>query len=505
MATKKVLLIGLDGAPPDMVFRCAREGLLPNIGWLMAKGAYGHLRSTIPPMTCPAWVSSVTGVDVEEHGVYDFFLHLDLERKKMIFANSRTRRVKALWNFLTGAGMSTICLDMPVTSPPEKIEGAMISGFLSPSTRSNFTYPRGLKEELLEMGYRIDVGDTALDRIMLFKQSPLRFIGEFTSLIRRRLRAAEYLMENFEWDLFITIFTALDRINHFLWEFLDPAHVGYRKEPDILVRIAKAYREADRAVGELVRKAGPDTDIIIYSDHGFRPLNYVFFMNSLFMAKGILKVRRRAISSLIPAREAYVKLSRRIPLLEYLRRSLLPTWLVRDIGQAIKPSSDMFSFSDIDPESTVAFQLGQNIHINLRALDGEEVQEVLKRVQEVLEEARKITKIGGVAREMPSPVEAGKKIPVISLYPEGDISAKHYMPISGRMIYKYGSTRQEDIAIPALMWSGDHSLNGILVMAGPDIKVRGQMEGARIMDIAPTVLKLLGLEIPSHMKGRPLI
>ena len=111
----KVLLIGIDGAPPDFIFKWAREGLLPNIGALMARGAYGHLVSTIPPMTCPAWTSSVTGVDVDKHGIYDFFLHLDMRRKKLFFANSRARRTRALWSILGRSGLSTVCLNMPLS------------------------------------------------------------------------------------------------------------------------------------------------------------------------------------------------------------------------------------------------------------------------------------------------------------------------------------------------------------------------------------------------------
>ena len=93
----KTLIIGLDGASPYPIYRLAERDIMPTVRVLMQEGLAQKLRSTIPPVTCPAWVSSYTGVNIGKHGIPDFFLSIDLRRKKITFADSTKRKVKAFW------------------------------------------------------------------------------------------------------------------------------------------------------------------------------------------------------------------------------------------------------------------------------------------------------------------------------------------------------------------------------------------------------------------------
>ena len=491
-------MIGLDGAPPALLFRWARRGLLPNIAGLMAKGAYGPLRSTLPFSTCPAWTSSITGVDIEKHGIYDFFLRADLRKKRIVFANSRARRARAIWELLDEVDRSTVVLNLPVTYPPEEVNGAMVSGFLTPSMKSDFTYPKGLKSELLEMGYRIDIGNTLLDMVLLFEKDPLGFLRAVSRLVKGRLRAAEYLMKSFDWDLFIVVFVALDRVNHLFWKYIDPKHKDFdrRMAKALLPHIMKCYSDVDRAVGELVRLAGPETDILIYSDHGFKALNRFMFVNNLLRAKGLLSLREGGvkISRLMPTHDLYMSMRQRIPLTKAIH-TLLPSPVKRKIGYLMRPSSEMLSFFDIDPDSTMAYQLGQLIHFNER-LSADELLTIVRAVLGALEEVYDQAMIRGLIRKLPHGATTQL---LIVLDNEGDIAPKHLIPADGRLFQDYGPTN-----VPSLMWCGDHSLYGTLVMAGPHVKPIGRLEGGKIMDMAPTALSLLGLDIPPYMDGVPL-
>jgi len=492
-----VVLIGLDGAPPDLIFRWAREGLLTNIRGLMAKGAYGQLRSTIPPTTCPAWTSSVTGVSLEKHGVYDFFLRADLIRKRIFFANSRVRRVKALWNMLDEVGRTTVCLNMPVTYPPEKLNGAMVTGLLTPSVRSDFTYPAGLKEELLDMGYKIDLGSTSLDKVLLFKRNPIEFLRKAIELVRLRLKAARYLMANFDWDLFIVVFTALDRINHLFWKYIDPRHKAFdeRMSVALLPYIKRCYVEVDKAIGELLRLTGPEVDVILYSDHGFRPLNYFMFINNALRAHGLLNVRSSRLAKAVPTHDVYVRLFKRLSVIKAIP-DVLPSTLVRRLGHLLRPSSEVLGLFDIEPENTLAFQLGQFVHLN-EHIDGDELNKVLKIVLGALKNYASSARVNGIVKWLP--VAGCGTRPLVALLFSGDVSSRHLLPADGRIFQAYSETD-----IPTLMWCGDHALHGTLIMAGPHVTRRGWLDGARIIDIAPTVLKLLGMDIPSYMDGKPL-
>ena len=482
-----------------LVFRWAREGLLSNIGGLMAKGAYGPLKSTIPPMTCPAWTSSMTGVDIHKHGLYDFFLSADLVKRKLYFADARKRKAKPVWRFLNEEGKRTVVVNLPVTYPPEEVDGAMVSGMLTPSPRSPFTYPPGLKEELLDMGYVIDIGETLLEKVVLFKRDPRAYLREVLEMVVKRTEACLYLMEQFEWDFFLVVFVALDRVNHLFWRYLDPGHVAYdpaRVKP-ILPWVMRCYKAVDEAVGQLVKKAGPKTDVIIYSDHGFKALNYFAFFNNLLRRKGLLSIRGKSPSPL-PTQDLFLKLARWLPITPL--SSLLPAPLRRTIGHLMRGSKDFLSLFDIDPEGTLAFQLGQFIHVNERAVSSEEERaEVVKKVLRALREVYPLTRIRAYAREELYGREA--QVPDVVLLAEGHVSPRHLLTIGEELLRRY----EEDVEIPSLMWCGTHDLYGTLVVAGPSFRPVGRLKGARIMDIAPTILKLLGVEVPSYMDGRPLI
>lgn len=496
----RVLLIGLDGAPPALLFKWAKAGLLPNIAGLMAEGAYGPLRSTIPPTTCPAWTSSVTGVDVHKHGIYDFFLSADLAGRKMVFADSTKRKAKALWNILSASDKEVVVLNMPVTYPPEEIQGAMVTGMLTPGPKSRFTYPPGLRRELLDMGYIIDIGETMLAKTALFKRDPKAFLSEVVDMVGKRLEAAKYLMRSFDWDLFIVVFVALDRVNHLFWRFLDPRHIAYDKiaARSLVPLIARCYRAVDKAVGELVKEAGPDVDILIYSDHGFRPLNYFMFTNNLLMRRRLLSLKTKfgREGRALMTHEFLLRVFRRLPTSVITRLSGLR---LRRLGHMVRAAPGMFTIFDLDPDNTLAFQLGSFIHLNERALDSEE--ERRSTVRAVLDALRAIYPLTHVKAHAKEEIFGrGARLPAVVLLSEGDVTAKHIITAQAEVIRRY----RDDVEVPSLMWCGDHALHGTLIMAGPGVKPQGQLEGARIMDVAPTVLKLLGEEIPDYMDGKPL-
>ena len=504
--SRRLVLIGLDGAPPDLLFKWAKKGLLPNVRGLVESGVHGYLRSTIPPTTCPAWTSSTTGVDIYKHGIYDFFLSIDFKRKRIIFADSRKRKVKALWNLLNEAGRSTIIMNMPVTYPPEKVNGVMVTGMLTPSSRSSFTYPPSLKRELLDMGYVIDIGETLLDKVMRFKRSPAMFLAEVMEMVRRRAEAFLYLLRSFDWDLAIVVFVALDRVNHLFWRYIDPGHIAYRAREAraFLPYIMKVYAEVDEAVGKIIREAGPDANVILYSDHGFCSLNYFVFINNLLAREGLLHIRS-GWPKLALTHELYMRLSSRLPVIEHIRR-LFGSGLTRLMGHFMETSQEGLTLFDIDPEESVAFQLGQFVHINEDA--AEELGGYRKAVEEVTSSINKfyaVTHTRAYTREELSGLGVAQggiaKAPEITLLPGEGFSTRHLITKTGELLRRY----DENVEIPSLMWCGDHALHGTLVMAGPGVQARGLICRAKIIDIAPTALKMLGEDIPSYMDGRPLI
>ena len=157
----RLLVIGLDGATLDLVRPWAAAGRLPVLARLMAAGAWGPLRSTIPAATFPAWTSLVTGVNPGRHGVLDFTERVP-GTYRVRFVNGSYRRVPALWTRLSAAGRRVAVLTVPATYPPEPIDGVMVSGFDSPLATAidgSFVHPRALYRDLQRAVGRVPFAD----------------------------------------------------------------------------------------------------------------------------------------------------------------------------------------------------------------------------------------------------------------------------------------------------------------------------------------------------------
>ncbi|MHA1665025.1 MAG: alkaline phosphatase family protein, partial [Candidatus Njordarchaeales archaeon] len=266
----KVVLIGLDGASYNIFMPWIKKGFLPLLKKLIENGVYGVLKSTIPPDTPPAWTSIFTGKNPGKHGVYGFLDSLpqfDEKGKKYVFrvVNSRCRRSPAIWNILSKEGKRVIVINVPLTYPPEPINGVMISGFLTPSLRSNFVYPRWLKPILVKKGYRIGA-----------KFGKEEFsIKSLVENIRAKVKVARWLMKNFDWDLFIIVFMETDQVMH--------VHNDIRKA-------LKIYQEVDNGISTLIKELPGKSHVILVSDHGFKKFKRAFFLNTFLWKKSLLKL-----------------------------------------------------------------------------------------------------------------------------------------------------------------------------------------------------------------------
>ena len=106
---KKTVMIGIDGATLDLMEKWMDNGKLPNFQKIQKNGAWGKLKSTIPPFSAPAWTSIVTGSNPGKHGVYGFESTSTLEPHLI---SSRYRKIPAIWNYLTDIGIKSIIVNL---------------------------------------------------------------------------------------------------------------------------------------------------------------------------------------------------------------------------------------------------------------------------------------------------------------------------------------------------------------------------------------------------------
>src|SRR5947209_11580648 len=149
------VIFGVDGLTFRIVNPLIERGLMPNFKQLRDGGCEAVLESKYPPLTPPAWTSLSTGLKPARHGVYDYWIYADESKKRGVtrgvHVQTQRRAEKAIWNILSDYGKQVLVINVPATYPPETVNGIMVSGYLTPSTDVDFTYPPSFKQELFQV------------------------------------------------------------------------------------------------------------------------------------------------------------------------------------------------------------------------------------------------------------------------------------------------------------------------------------------------------------------
>jgi len=282
----KVAVIGLDGAAPRLVFEHWRNEL-PNLAALMQRGMWGELRSCHPPITVPAWSSMLSSKDPGQLGVYGFRSRRGHAYDDYVFANATLKHPR-VWDILSRAGKQSILLGVPQTYPPPRINGCVVSCFLTPSQASTYTHPPGLKAEVeaVARGYVFDVEDFRTTD----KHALLRRIYDKT---RKHFRVARHLLTTRPWDFFMMVEMGTDRIQHGFWRYFDRTHPKYEPRNAFKHAIRDYYRYLDDELGRLLACIDADALVLIVSDHGAKKLKGGICFNEWLIRNGYLKLATR--------------------------------------------------------------------------------------------------------------------------------------------------------------------------------------------------------------------
>ena len=149
----RILMIALDGATLDLLEPWMNEGKLPLLARLFREGTGGILTSTVPWATPTAFASFATGTNPGKHGVYDFGVLKGQDYTSFTPTNGGTIHGRSLWRLLSDAGLRSLVVNMPMTYPAERIEGAIVSGIPYPSGSGRLCYPADLLDNLRRKGW----------------------------------------------------------------------------------------------------------------------------------------------------------------------------------------------------------------------------------------------------------------------------------------------------------------------------------------------------------------
>lgn len=499
---KRVLILGLDGAPWRLLDPWLAEGKLPNLARLIAGGARGPLRSSIPYVTAAAWVSCVTGKNPGKHGIFDFALRRP-DGYDVDVVNSTRVRARPLWSILSDAGLRVGLVNVPVTYPPQPLNGALVTCMLTPSLQSRFTYPDSLREELLAQapGYAIEPMTASSDRA----RTKAELAQNLARVVEARAQATRWLMERLgNWDFFMTVFTEPDRLMTYCWDDFDARHPQH--DPASARRYGglflEHYTQLDAVVGRFVDEWQDRATIIVMSDHGFAGVHRFFYPNVWLYENGYLALKPSARPSLLArARSA----ARRLGVAhgaKKLATALFPAW-----GFTTGARSQDF-LSMVDWSRTRAYWGADNgLSINLKGRQPQGIveageyealrSELIERWGDLRDPASGELAVEAVYRR--EEIYSG---PHVEMSPDLRVVWKEY-PEQGKTYFAAGEL-WSTAAWGAAGQTGDHTPVGVLIAGGRHVKGGGQVEGANIVDIAPTVLYALGQPIPADMDGRVL-
>jgi predicted AlkP superfamily phosphohydrolase/phosphomutase len=292
---RKVMIIGLDCAPPEHVFD-EYAGDVPNLTKLRENGVWGPLESITPPITVPAWMCMMTSKDPGTLGIYGFRNRKDHTYDGLSFATSWAVKEQTVWDILSDNGKDSIVMSVPPSYPPKPLRGVQIGCFLTPNAESDYTYPKEVKAELQQ-----NVGEYIFD-IRNFRTDKNQYIiDEAYRMTEQRFKAADYLLDTKPWDFFMMVEMGPDRLNHGIWSFIDKNHPRHDPDNPFKEALRDYYRYLDGKIGELLEKHADDnTTVLVVSDHGAKAMVGGICVNEWLSQEGYLSFEGDAPKEITP-------------------------------------------------------------------------------------------------------------------------------------------------------------------------------------------------------------
>jgi len=492
--TNKILIVGLDGGSWNVLNLMFKKGLLKNLKNIIKNGASGILKSTHPPASPPAWTSFLTGVNPGKHGIFGFTKKSNANSYTLIPVNRLDIKKPSMWRILSDRGKKIISINVPMTFPPEKVNGYIITGMMTPDTVSNFTYPASLKKELFDAGikYRIDISHNINKEYttnqQIIENNAKKFFDDLYDLTQNRLKTSLYLLEK-EWDIFMTVFVGTDRLQHFLWDYIDERKT---KNIKITKKIYEYYNYLDECIYKIFKYVDDNITFIIISDHGFGRCQGNFYLNKWLKEQGFLKLKKKTwlLKVLKKIAKSCGLTSNKIS--KYSKSQI--TQKIRSWGSFIDWKHSKAYFSNIN---------GININLKGRELYGcvQPGKEYEKRRQELIQKLLSIK-------------DPSTNQPIIhKVYKKEEIFKGEFLNDAPDLLISFSETMgyiafKTDYDVPNILDKdlrirGNHRMDGIYIMNGKHIKSGVKCE-AEIVDIFPTIFYLLHQPIPEYVDGHVL-
>ena len=458
--TERVALIGIDCLTPQFVFGKSLNGL-PNLKALADRGVRGELESVSPPITVPAWMCMMTSRDPGTLGVYGFRNRADHSYAPLSFASSRSIKAPTLWDILGSMSEQSVVVGVPPSYPPRPMNGHLVSCFLTPDADRAFTHPASLAAEVDRAagGYVFDVRN--------FRMEPKdSLLTQLYEMMRKRFAAARRLAQTKPWRFFAMVVMAVDRLHHAFWRYVDPRHRLYEPGNPYENVVRDFYIEMDAEIGQLLEVLGSETTVLLASDHGAKRMDGGICLNEWLIQNGYLTLKEAPSE---PTR---------------LTMSMIDWEKTRVWGEGGYYGRIFLNIKGREPQGTVPKAQVETLR-----------DEIIESLEALGEGGKPI----GTRARRPEDLYAQVNGAAPDLIAE--FGGLHWRSIgqvgSGRILTFENDTGPDD---------ANHAERGVFIAAGPGVAHEPSPRlGMSLLDVAPTVLDLLGAEPPADAQGANLL
>ncbi len=461
MNERKLVILGLDCVPPELVFDEWRDKL-PHLKGLMEGSLWGKLRSTIPPITVPAWTAMMTSHDPGMLGIYGFRNRSNYGYDDLYFANAKYVKAKTVWNYLSRNRMRSLVLGVPQTYPPKPLNGIMVSSFLTPNKDVQFTYPDEIKGELEQAAggnYVIDVENFRTDK----KTNLLKQIYDMTEA---RFKAFRHFLEKDDFDFAMMVEMGTDRIHHAFWRFMAKDHRLYEPGNPFENAIYDYYLRIDEEIGKTLELLDDNTSVMVVSDHGAKTMVGAICVNEWLQNEGLLKLKSS------PTEQTRLKMN-------MIDWNGTKAW-----GEGGYYCRLFMNVEGREPSGTIPEadyeKVRDDIKARLEAIEDDNGRNIGTRVYKPEEIYKTVNNIA----------------PDLIVY-FGDLDWRSADSVGTGSVHLYENDTGPDDA--------NHAQEGMIIWKFPDGIRYEEQDVYSIYDVAPTILKYFGIDIPSEMIGTPMI
>ncbi|CAN5412785.1 alkaline phosphatase family protein [soil metagenome] len=498
-----VVVIGLDAAEPALLERWAAEGLLPTFAGLVRGGTTVQLANSLETLPGAIWPELSTGVSGGRLGLYYHPAQLHTgEAAPRPVSPTEVDADRYYWSVASAAGRRVAALDQPQTVPSSRLRGVQLFEWgLHDRNFSVATDPPGLLDDLL--GRHGEHPVDSCDRH--HRQSDDGYLDLRRSLLAGAASKAELatdVLSRGDWDLFACTFGEAHCAGHQFWHFLDPDHPRHRPDAPEPLRsaVTDVYRRLDEGVGAIIEAAGPGARVLVVASHGMGPK----IGGPQLLPEVLIRLGMGAVSG------ARLRLrSAMSPQLRRLVHKALPKGSLDHVPLDVGDSPYR-----LDSPSKRAITVRNNrcggIRLNLAGREPEGGVAPGSEADALANELRSEL----LALRDPA---SGETIVERVVTAEETFGCAHHPDVPDLMVVFRSdlgpleaceSRRVGRVSIPTfvaqLPRTGDHMVDSHLWAIGPGVPGGTRLAPANVLDVAPTVLRLLGVDLPGDLDGRPL-